>query len=922
MKKAFRAASLALAALALGASLGTAGSAAAQDVGYQLDEEWAGLPSPTRVVADPGGDVWVLAGGTARRLGTDGVQKAEVDTSGAREIAVDPEGNVYGIRGGETAYRVGLGPNGWSDRIQGIPHPGLGERPPWLSTLAWDSVSRRLTVFWDVASTAVRRYDSRGTRSNGFAPAFDTDCYWDHEYRAGDAFVLNRTKRTIEQYRDGSRILPDVPLPVAAERMAIGPDGSLFVLARRQFVYRLDRAGGVLDIWDAGSALPGGDPWGVRDLAVGTDGRVYVADAATGSLRIFAPRPRGDVPINPPLPPDAACQIVPNKWASPTRLLLGEQTQVTLSLDGSCPFLSESADIVLVVDRSDSMKGEKLEAAREAVVAFVERARLDRDQIGLVSFHSEARVEVGLTQDEADLVSRARALQHEGGTDIPAAIALGAEVLNASFRRDDPSVKPIMVLMTDGVPFNNSRMRTLAAADEVRYQGIAIYTIGLGEDVDPALLKIVASDPTLYFFAPEPSKLEEVYLQIARRISASLLLEEVTITDVVPDNMEYQLNSAVPPAFWDPATRTLTWELEDVPFAGTEMTYWVEPLEVGEWPTNVRADHQGRDGLDQPQAGPFPVPRVIVEAPTTPTLTPLPPTPTPRATATPPQTPPVPTWTPTHTATATATLQPSATPSAAPSATPTQPGPTRTPTRRPTPTLPPPTPEDTPTYVAPTPTALPSATPEVWQLYVPIVFNDQCVQLYTDVVLVIDASTTMLRNTDAGRLKLQAAKDAARAFLDRLDFEPDFMGRRDQAAIVWYNDRAEVAQELSSDKGALLRAIDGIDPVEGSRIDLGLQYGHRELLPSFSPQRKVANQPALVLLSDGIPNRTSYQQVIQSADAAKLDGIMVYSVGYGRDVKRDTMRRIASQPGLYYEDPTGDELSIIYNHIAGDLVCR
>ena len=26
----------------------------------------------------------------------------------------------------------GLGPNGWSDRIQGIPHPGLGERPPWL----------------------------------------------------------------------------------------------------------------------------------------------------------------------------------------------------------------------------------------------------------------------------------------------------------------------------------------------------------------------------------------------------------------------------------------------------------------------------------------------------------------------------------------------------------------------------------------------------------------------------------------------------------------------------------------------------------------------------------------------------------------------------------------------------------------------
>ena len=68
-----------------------------------------------------------------------------------------------------------------------------------------------------------------------------------------------------------------------------------------------------------------------------------------------------------------------------------------------------------------------------------------------------------------------------------------------------------------------------------------------------------------------------------------------------------------------------------MPFSGVEMSFWVEPLDVGTHPTNTRADYDGTDGLDQPNSGVFPIPTVIVVAPP---RTPAPTVPTPTLTIT------------------------------------------------------------------------------------------------------------------------------------------------------------------------------------------------------------------------------------------------------------------------------------------------
>lgn len=892
-------------------------------IGYDLAATWRGFARPSRVTMGPDGRFYVLDDDGVQRIAPDGSVEARFWANAAREITVDDLGNVYGLRE-KYVFKFTADGVRWTRQIDGFPHPIAIERLSYLSSIAWDLPRRRVTVPWDVELTNERAFTEQGSVQEGDDFAFPEHVYWDHQFALGHRYVLNRTRRQVEVYQ--SRVpnpVQTIPLPVAAERMAVGPDGSVFVLSRRRWIHRVDANGDILGVLDAVDLEPSREPYPVTDLAVDAAGRVAVADRGSNKVRLYAPG--AEIDPNAGLAPDEGlrCQIVVNKGAAPTFLQLGEQTQVTLTLGGGCPTAGERIDIALVVDHSDSMKGEKLERMKEAVGAFVNQLNLGRDQVALVSFESTAQIEVPMTQDKAQVIGRVMGLVAEGGTNIAAGIDYGRTALRVSPRWGQPGVKSIIVLMTDGVPFNNSRMRTIEAADRARFEDITTFTIGFGGDVDPELLRLAAADPGLYRFARDGAELVDVYRELAQQITASVLLKETTIVDVVPDNMTYvEARGATPPAAWDPVARTLTWVFTDVPFSGITMSYWLQPQEVGTWPTNVVATHTGTDGLSKPQSGPFPIPYVVVVAPGTPS-----PTPRPSATVTPtPTDPPPPTVTPTlypppPTATDTPPASATATPSPTASATPTATGGRVSPSATPTPsatTAPSSTPT-VPTVVLP-PTDTP--TPDGHKIYLTIVFNDRCFKLYTDVVLVIDASTSMRERTDAGAQKLAAAKRAAKVFLDQLQLADDLVGRHDQAAVVWFNDTARLEQPLTTDRTRLDAAIDRIGMAEGTRIDAGLEVANLELLhPS---RRKLENQPVVVLLSDGLPNRSTNEQVIGAADAIKRDGAYLFTIGVGRHdaIFAELLRRVASQPTDFYASASGDDLAAIYQAIAGQVICK
>lgn len=847
---------------------------------YSLVATWSDVGVASRVVAGADGLIHVMNPNEVRHTQPDGMLVSQTPVSGARELAIDGGGNLY-LALEKAVLRVerGGGNAVWRKEIFGDFHQLLGERPPYLAALAWNPVADEVTLIYDrwvddaasVPTTYLADFSPEGQQSGGHALVNANHSYWDIAYAGDTEYLLNRATGGVERYR-AKAPLSAIPLPARAERIAPGPDGSVFFLSGRRYVYQVDANGVLRDVWDATDPSPGVVST-ATDLSVDAGGRVYVADPTLRRVRVYAPKP-GQQPIEPPVE-RFECQTIPNKTAAPNYLQLGEKTKVTLRLDGDCPALYEKADIMLVVDRSGSMEGEKIVAARQAVQTFVNLMDLGRDQVGLIMFQSDTRLLVGLTQDRDRILRSVAQLTPAGGTNISAAIDLAVTELEGPSRR--PEAKPIIVLMTDGVPFNNSRLRTLASGDRARFAGITTYAIGLGSDVDPDLLRIVARSNEHYFFAPTAAELEDEYRKIARRIAASVLMKAVTITDYVPNNMAYQVGSADPPAVWDAGRRTLVWQFEKVPFSGVEMSYWLEPLEVGEWPTNVSADYDGMDGLDQPENGVFPIPRVVVVAPDRPTPTR---TPTPTDTPTPA---PTPTDTPTPTPTDTATL----TPTPSPTATRTPP-PTRTPTPEP--------------------------------VYVPIVFNDRCFPKRTDVVLVIDTSTTMRRRMPDGRIKLEGAKDAARAFLDQLALVPEADGARDQASIVWFNDSADTEQTLTGNRAALDRALDRLKIVEGTRIDLGLARAYEQVVAS--PMRRPENRTAVILLSDGEPNHVALSEVIDVATAIKRDRVTLYTVGFGDDVREDVLRTLATRPELYTFAPTAADLARIYRAIAGKLTCR
>lgn len=416
------------------------------------------------------------------------------------------------------------------------------------------------------------------------------------------------------------------------QRLDVAPGGDVVVLGWGGWGMRYAPGGELRAAWRMPGAFDAGQAEGT-DITAGPDGRVYVTYsrvvmgsavkrspdriAAAGIWAFESATPaHGD----PPPPARHPCSVDIDKSAAPGRIALGEAVTVTLTVGGACPKVPVPQQIVLVVDTSWSMDDGyhvptqppgALERARRILSPLL--ATLDPSivDVGLVTFGSGAALQSPLSDDLADVRTRILRAKADGDTLMGAGVAVAHDELNSS--RRDPGARRSILIVSDGVFKDDPRQAVAAArADDIDVHGLIVTTFEFSAAVHDALLDLVGADHL--HLDPSPERTRSVIDALSAWRSEAGLFETVTVQDVVPANMRYVLGSAVPPADWDAATRTLTWTLAAQP-AGAPLTlaFAVVPLEPGTWPTNVVADVTWRDVRGGTGTRRFPVPEVVVD---------------------------------------------------------------------------------------------------------------------------------------------------------------------------------------------------------------------------------------------------------------------------------------------------------------------
>jgi VWFA-related protein len=171
----------------------------------------------------------------------------------------------------------------------------------------------------------------------------------------------------------------------------------------------------------------------------------------------------------------------------------------------------EPFSIGIILDRSESMAGEKIAKARESVLRFLSLME-PGDRASFITFSDTVEQIEPLTGDIERLKQDAEKVASGGHTALFDAIAAGvASVEGVPGRR-------AVIVLTDGKANRGTLDINQAVAAAIK-ANVSIYVIGLGRDVRAARLEGIAEQSGgVYFFTPKADGLTEIYQTISKRI--------------------------------------------------------------------------------------------------------------------------------------------------------------------------------------------------------------------------------------------------------------------------------------------------------------------------------------------------------------------------------------------------------------------
>ncbi len=183
------------------------------------------------------------------------------------------------------------------------------------------------------------------------------------------------------------------------------------------------------------------------------------------------------------------------------------------------PRTPEGTCVVLILDKSSSMEGKKMELAKLAAIGVVENLR-PVDMVGVLIFDNSFHWAVPIRRaEERSLIKRVVAgITPDGGTQI-------APALQEAYRRIVPvnAVYKHIVLLTDGISEEGDSM---SLAREAQGRQVTISTVGLGQDVNRSYLeKVAALALGKSYFLSDPTGLAQILLRDVMEHTGSTAVE-------------------------------------------------------------------------------------------------------------------------------------------------------------------------------------------------------------------------------------------------------------------------------------------------------------------------------------------------------------------------------------------------------------
>ncbi len=174
---------------------------------------------------------------------------------------------------------------------------------------------------------------------------------------------------------------------------------------------------------------------------------------------------------------------------------VSDQTQIAYVLIDIKPDVSHftnetNLNLSLVMDRSASMKGEKIENVKKAIENIIDRLGAD-DYLSIVTFNEEAEILLPgqPVSDKAELKQKVNQLTYSGGTAISKGMSEGLNELRKSLSDDRINR---MIILTDGQTYGDEA-QCYKLAEEAEEDGIIITALGVGDEWHDEVLDTIAA---------------------------------------------------------------------------------------------------------------------------------------------------------------------------------------------------------------------------------------------------------------------------------------------------------------------------------------------------------------------------------------------------------------------------------------------